>query len=58
MGEGYEAGEVFLPQLMASAEAARTACDMVRASIPRGTGNDYFPNTSAATRADWAASLV
>ena len=38
VGEGYEAGEVFLPQLMASAEAARTACDMVRASMPRGTG--------------------
>ncbi len=28
VGEGYEAGEVFLPQLMASAEAARAACDM------------------------------
>lgn len=38
VGEGYEAGEVFLPQLMASAEAARTACDMVRASMSRGTG--------------------
>ena len=38
VGEGYEAGEVFLPQLMASAEAARAACDMVRASMPRGTG--------------------
>ena len=38
VGEGYESGEVFLPQLMASAEAARAACDMVRASMPRGTG--------------------
>ena len=34
VGERFDRGEYFLPQLMASAEAARSAFDVVRAHVP------------------------
>ncbi|WP_346674828.1 homocysteine S-methyltransferase family protein [Enorma phocaeensis] len=35
-GERFDRGEFFLPQLMASAEAARTGFDAIRAALPAG----------------------
>ena len=37
VGECYEDGSVFLPQLMASAEAAKAAFDVIRSRLPQGT---------------------
>ena len=34
IGKRYEDGKIYLPQLMRSAEAARAACDVVRAALP------------------------
>lgn len=34
IGKRYEEGKIYLPQLMRSAEAAKAACDVVRAAIP------------------------
>ena len=39
VGERYERGSLFLPQLMASAEAVKAAFDAVRARMPQGRGN-------------------
>lgn len=36
VGERYERGSLFLPQLMASAEAVKTAFDVVRSRLPQG----------------------
>ncbi len=38
VGERYERGILFLPQLMASAGAVKAAFDVVRARLPRGAG--------------------
>jgi len=38
VGERYEEGTLFLPQLMASAEAVKAAFGVVRARLPEGTG--------------------
>ena len=38
VGERFDRGEYFLPQLMASAEAARSAFDVVRAHVPESAG--------------------
>ena len=38
VGERYEEGSLFLPQLMASAEAVKAAFDVVRSRLPQGTG--------------------
>lgn len=38
VGERYEQGSLFLPQLMASAEAVKAAFDVVRARLPQGAG--------------------
>lgn len=38
VGERYEEGSLFLPQLMASAEAVKTAFETVRRKLPEGTG--------------------
>lgn len=38
-GERYEEGSLFLPQLMASAEAVKAAFDTVRAHLPQGAGD-------------------
>lgn len=38
-GERYEEGSLFLPQLMASAEAVKAAFETVRAHLPQGTGD-------------------
>ncbi len=38
VGEAYERGELFLPQLMASAEAVKAAFDVVRRRLPEGAG--------------------
>lgn len=38
VGERYEAGSVFLPQLMAAAEAAQAAFEAVRNQMPKGAG--------------------
>lgn len=38
VGNRYEAGTLFLPQLMASAEAVKAAFDTVRARLPQGAG--------------------
>lgn len=37
-GERYERGSLFLPQLMAAAEAVKAACAVVRAHMPQGAG--------------------
>ncbi len=34
IGKRYEEGKIYLPQLMRSAEAAKAACDVVRAALP------------------------
>lgn len=39
VGERYEEGSLFLPQLMASAEAVKAAFETVRAHLPQGTGD-------------------
>ena len=38
VGERYESGSLFLPQLMASAEAVKAAFDVVRRRLPGGAG--------------------
>ncbi len=38
VGAQYERGSLFLPQLMASAEAVKAAFDVVRSRLPQGTG--------------------
>ena len=38
-GERYEQGTLFLPQLMASADAVKAAFDVVRARLPQGAGD-------------------
>lgn len=38
VGERYEQGSLFLPQLMASAEAVKAAFDVVRTHMPQGAG--------------------
>lgn len=37
VGDRYEEGSLFLPQLMASAEAVKAAFEVVRARLPQGT---------------------
>ena len=39
VGERYEEGSLFLPQLMASADAVKAAFDTVRAHLPQGAGD-------------------
>ena len=39
VGEGYENGTLFLPQLMASAEAVKAAFDVLRTRLPQGAGD-------------------
>ena len=39
VGERYEQGTLFLPQLMASAEAVKAAFEVVSRSLPQGAGN-------------------
>ena len=39
VGERYEQGTLFLPQLMASAEAVKAAFAVVSRSLPQGAGN-------------------
>jgi len=39
VGERYEQGSLFLPQLMASADAVKAAFDVVRARLPQGAGD-------------------
>lgn len=36
VGRGFESGKVFLPQLLAAAEAAKAAFEVVKASMPKG----------------------
>ncbi|MDE7221561.1 MAG: homocysteine S-methyltransferase family protein, partial [Oscillospiraceae bacterium] len=38
VGERYEQGTLFLPQLMASAEAVKAAFDVIRTRLPQGAG--------------------
>ncbi len=40
VGEGFESGSVFLPQLLMAAEAAGAAFDVVRAAMPSHDGDD------------------
>lgn len=40
VGKGFEAGRVFLPQLLMAAEAAGAAFDVVRAAMPERSGAD------------------
>lgn len=39
VGEGFEAGRYFLPQLLASAEAAKSAFVKIKKALPSGTEN-------------------
>lgn len=39
VGERYEQGSLFLPQLMASANAVKAAFDVVRTHLPQGAGD-------------------
>ncbi|MDE7262278.1 MAG: homocysteine S-methyltransferase family protein, partial [Oscillospiraceae bacterium] len=39
VGERYEAGSLFLPQLMASAGVVKAAFDIIRARLPQGAGD-------------------
>lgn len=40
MGEGFEKKKVFLPQLLMSAEASKSAFEVIKSSMPQGTSKD------------------
>ena len=53
VGSRYEAGAIFLPQLMRAAEAAKAACDVVRAELLRqGASPDGEPIVLATVQGD------
>ncbi len=52
VGKGYEAGTVFLPQLLMSAEAAKTACDVLGSVLPPGEAESTQVIVLATVRGD------
>lgn len=53
VGKGFEAGTVFLPQLLMAAEAAGAAFDVVRSALPsRGDGDVKGPVIVATVKGD------
>lgn len=49
IGREYETGKIFLPQLIASAEAAKIAFDVISLKIPKDEGNEKRPTVILAT---------
>ncbi|MBP5285389.1 MAG: dihydropteroate synthase, partial [Kiritimatiellae bacterium] len=52
VGAGFEAGKVFLPQLLMAAEAAGTAFDAVREAMPKNAGPAKGPIVMATVKGD------
>ncbi len=52
VGERFEAGTMFLPQLMASAEAAGAGFDVIRAAMPEGSSGGKGGVILATVRGD------
>ncbi len=53
MGKGFENKTVYLPSLLMSAEAAKTAFDVIKASMPKGnSSDDNFPIIIATVKGD------
>ena len=52
VGKGFEAGTVFLPQLLMAADAAGAAFDEVRAHLPADTGAAKGPVVMATVKGD------
>ena len=61
IGKRYEDGKIYLPQLMRSAEAARAACDVVRAALPAAeNGSEIFRPTRCSGRSHtftWSVTM-
>lgn len=52
VGKGFEAGTVFLPQLLMAAEAASAAFEVVRAALPAGMAAKRGPVVIATVKGD------
>ena len=52
VGRRFDAGTLFLPQLMASAEAAKAGFDVIRAAMPETTGTEKGAIVLATVRGD------
>ncbi len=54
VGRGFEAGRIFLPQLLMSAEAAQCAAAVIKEALPAGSNgkNSNFPIVIATVRGD------
>lgn len=52
VGAEYEAGRIFLPQLLMSAEAAKGAFEQIKAAMPAGKGADKCPFVIATVHGD------
>ena len=52
IGKGFEAGKVFLPQLLMAADAAGAAFDMIRATFPAQAGSAKGPIVMATVKGD------
>ena len=52
VGKGFEAGTVFLPQLLMAAEAASAAFDVVRAALPADASAKRGPVVIATVKGD------
>ena len=52
IGKGFEAGKVFLPQLLMAADAAGAAFDVIRATFPAQAGSAKGPIVMATVKGD------
>ena len=52
IGKGFEAGKVFLPQLLMAADAAGAAFDVIRSSFPAQAGSAKGPIVMATVKGD------
>ncbi len=52
VGEGYEKGSIFLPQLISSAEVAKKVCDVIKASLVSGDVDKKFTVLLATVEGD------
>ena len=52
IGKGFEAGKVFLPQLLMAADAAGAAFDVIRSSFPAQAGSEKGPVVMATVKGD------
>lgn len=52
VGADYEAGRLYLPQLLMSAEAAKSAFEQIKKAIPAGSGSSKCPFVLATVHGD------